>query len=44
MQMSVALGGKAASEGDLPPYWLELTRKYHPDVLRDPLGLLETAA
>lgn len=43
MQMSVALGGKAASEKDLPPYWLELTGKYHPEVLRDPLGALEAA-
>lgn len=25
---------------DLPPYYLELTRTFHPDVLKDPLALL----
>ena len=25
---------------DLPPYYLELTRARHPDVLKDPLGVL----
>jgi hypothetical protein len=43
MQMSVALGGKAAGKNDLPPYWLELTGKHHPEVLRDPLGALDAA-
>jgi hypothetical protein len=26
--------------GELPPYYLELTRRLHPDVLKDPLALL----
>lgn len=33
-------GTRASSLEDLPPYWLELTEKYHPDVLNDPLGAL----
>ncbi len=34
-------GTRAASLDELPEYWLELTAKYHPDVLDDPLGVLE---
>jgi len=34
-------GTRAARVEDLPPYWLELTGEYHPDVLDDPLGALE---
>lgn len=34
-------GTRAARVEDLPPYWLELTDKYHPDVLNDPPGVLE---
>ncbi len=36
-----AAGNRAARVEDLPKYWLELTEKYHPDVLQDPLGVLE---
>lgn len=36
-------GTRAASLEELPEYWLELTEKYHPDVLDDPLGALEGA-
>jgi hypothetical protein len=25
---------------DLPPYYLELTERFHPDVLEDPLAVL----
>jgi len=34
-------GTRAARIEDLPPYWLELTDRYHPDVLNDSLGALE---
>ncbi|MGI9343265.1 MAG: DUF1838 family protein [Gammaproteobacteria bacterium] len=34
-------GTRAARVEDLPAYWLELTEKFHPDVLDDPLGALE---
>lgn len=33
-------GTRAASVIDLPDYYLELTRAFHPDVLEDPLGVL----
>lgn len=33
-------GMRAARIEDLPPYYLELTGKYHPDVLNDPLAVL----
>ena len=33
-------GQHVARIEDLPPYYLELTRRLHPDVLRDPLALL----
>lgn len=36
-------GTRASRIGDLPPYWLELTGKYHPDVLENPLGALDGA-
>ncbi len=34
------IGWRAPRVEDLPPYYLELTEKYHPDVLNDPLGVL----
>ncbi len=36
-------GMRAASVAELPPYYLELTRRLHPDVLKDPLAILATA-
>ncbi|MBT8441469.1 MAG: DUF1838 domain-containing protein [Gammaproteobacteria bacterium] len=33
-------GGRAASIDELPRYWRELTKKYNPDVLEDPLAAL----
>lgn len=33
-------GQHVARIDDLPPYYLELTRRLHPDVLKDPLALL----
>ena len=33
-------GMRAARIEDLPPYFLELTEKHHPDVLNDPLAVL----
>jgi hypothetical protein len=36
-------GMRAASFAELPPYYLELTRQLHPDVLKDPLALLAAA-
>lgn len=33
-------GGRAARMEDLPPYYLELTEQYHPDVFKDPLAVL----
>ena len=33
-------GTRAARLEELPPYYLELTEEYHPDVLRDPLAVL----
>ena len=36
-------GMRAASIAELPPYYLELTRRLHPDVLKDPLTILATA-
>lgn len=29
---------------ELPPYYLELTRRFHPDVLKDPLAVLAASA
>ncbi len=34
------IGRRAARVEDLPPYYLELTERYHPDVLNDPLAVL----
>ncbi len=36
-------GMRAASVAELPPYYVELTRRLHPDVLKDPLALLAAA-
>lgn len=36
-------GRRAAQVSDLPPYYLELTERYHPDVLEDPLAALAGA-
>jgi hypothetical protein len=33
-------GTRAARLEDLPRHWLELTERFHPDVLDDPLGVL----
>jgi hypothetical protein len=40
--MSHGAGTRAARIEDLPAYWLELTERFHPDVLDNPLGALET--
>jgi hypothetical protein len=37
-------GRHVASVDELPPYYLELTKRLHPDVLKDPLGLLADKA
>jgi len=37
-------GTRASRIEDLPGYWLELTERFHPDVLDDPLGALDTEA
>ena len=34
-------GGRTASISELPRHWRELTEKYNPDVLDDPLAALE---
>lgn len=34
-------GGRETRVEDLPPYYLELTERYHPDVLNDPMAALE---
>lgn len=39
-----AAGHRAERIEDLPPYYLELTEQYHPDVLNDPLALLNANA
>jgi hypothetical protein len=36
-------GGRETRVEDLPPYYLELTERHHPDVLDDPLAALEVA-
>lgn len=36
-------GARAARMEDLPPYYLELLRRHHPDVADDPLGALTQA-
>jgi len=36
-------GTRAARIEDLPKYYLELTERYHPDVLDDPLAILESS-
>jgi len=38
-----ASGRRADRVEDLPKYYLELCERYHPDVLNDPLALLESA-
>lgn len=37
-------GGRAARIEDLPPYYLDLTEQYHPDVLNDPVAALDIGA
>ena len=37
-------GGRVARMNDLPPYYLELTEQYHPDVFKDPLAVLDSAS
>jgi len=34
------IGRRVESIDELPPYYLELTKRYHPDVLDDPLAVL----
>lgn len=34
-------GGRETRVEDLPPYYLELTERFHPEVLQDPLAALE---
>jgi hypothetical protein len=34
------IGRRAERVEDLPPYYLELTERYQPDVLNDPLAVL----
>ena len=36
-------GARARRIEDFPEYYLELTERYHPDVLDDPLGILDGA-
>ena len=38
--MGRSAGRRAMRMEDLPPYYLELTEKYHADVLNDPLAAL----
>lgn len=33
-------GGRAVTPGELPPYYVALTRQFHPDVIADPLAAL----
>ena len=33
-------GTKAKTVDELPKYYVELTREFHPDVLEDPLAVL----
>lgn len=35
-------GTRVAALDELPPYYLELTEQYHPDVLKDPLAVLSS--
>jgi hypothetical protein len=42
--MAHGAGTRATRIEDLPAYWIELTERFHPDVLEDPLGALEKAA
>ena len=37
-------GGRETRVEDLPPYYLELTERYHPEVLNDPLAALKISA
>lgn len=37
-----ATGRTVQSIDELPPYWLELTKKLHPDVLEDPMALMKS--
>ena len=34
-------GGRVAHIDELPKYYLELCERYHPDVLNDPLAVLD---
>ena len=43
LNMGTGSGRKAPRIEDLPPYYLELTEKYHPDVLNDPAAVLAQA-
>ncbi len=40
MNMGRGSGRRATRVEDMPAYYLELTEKYHPDVLNDPLSVL----
>lgn len=42
MQMSNCFGHRAERVDDLPPYFLELIETYHPEVLSDPIGSLNS--
>ena len=41
LNMGRGTGHRVASAKELPPYFLELTEKYHADVLRDPIGAID---
>ena len=43
LNMGIGAGRKAPRIEDLPPYYLELTEKHHPDVLNDPAAVLAQA-
>lgn len=40
MNMGRGSGRRATRIEDMPPYYIELTEKYHPDVLNDPMAVL----
>lgn len=39
--MAHGIGGKCGAIEEMPEQWLDLTEKYHPDVLRDPAGVMD---
>lgn len=41
LNMGRGTGHRVASAKELPPYFLELTEKYHADVLLDPVGAID---